>query len=80
MVQDTRSAPRQRTLKGGFIALNGGGYDCTIRNLSFTGAQLEVESPVGIPDFFALIVKPEYLKRNCQVIWRKGKSIGIRFV
>ena len=82
MVDDTRSAPRHRTLKGGSVSFDGGGCECTVRNLSFTGAHLEIENenPIKLPDFFTLIIRPEYLKRDCQVIWRKGKSIGIRFV
>jgi hypothetical protein len=54
--------------------------DCTIRNMSATGAVLEVGSPVGIPDEFTLLVKPEFVKRNCRVAWRSAKRIGVRFV
>ena len=53
--------------------------DCVIRNMSETGAGLEVESPVGIPDEFRLLIKPEFLKRNCRVVWRSAKRIGVEF-
>jgi hypothetical protein len=47
--------------------------------MSDTGAALEVESPVGIPDDFSLLIRPEILKRRCQVVWRKERRIGVRF-
>ena len=52
--------------------------DCNVRNLSETGAALEVLSPLYIPDRFTLVVRSDQLKRACQVIWRKGKRIGVR--
>jgi hypothetical protein len=36
-----RIAPRRRILKAGSIQFGGGSIDCTIRNLSETGAALE---------------------------------------
>ena len=48
--------------------------------MSESGAALEIESPVGIPDEFILIVKPEFVKRNCRVAWRSAKRIGVAFV
>ena len=73
-------APRQRTFKGGSIAFDrAASIDCLVRNLSATGACLEVETPVGIPDEFTLIIKPEYLRRSCRVAWRAVKRIGVRF-
>ena len=51
---DKRNALRRSTLKGGKIVFNAGRstIDCTVRNLSATGAKLQVNSVVGIPDTF----------------------------
>jgi hypothetical protein len=54
--------------------------DCIIRNMSKTGALLAVESPVGIPDDFTLLIKPERKKRSCRVVWRAADRIGVRFI
>jgi len=54
--------------------------DCIIRNMSDSGAALEVETPVGIPDDFTLLIKPEMIKRQCHVAWRSAKRIGVRFI
>ena len=49
MVDEHRIASRRRLLKAGKISFGGGGaFDCTVRNLSETGAALEVISPVGM--------------------------------
>jgi hypothetical protein len=46
-MEDRRARPRQRVFKAGTIELDGSGVDCTIRNVSATGAAL-VASPIGI--------------------------------
>ena len=80
-MEERRSTPRHRTLKGGSIIFGlAAGVDCVIRNLSDKGASLEVESPVGIPDDFSLLIRPETIKRNCRVKWRSANRIGVHFV
>ena len=78
-MNDHRTAPRKRVLKAGEIEFGGGAIDCTVRNLSETGAALSVESPVGIPAEFNLIVLSDNVNRRCRVVWRKENRIGIRF-
>lgn len=78
--EDQRAAPRQRVLKAATIALDQGGViSCIIRNLSATGARLEVESPIGIPDEFTL-VSSDHVKRRCRIIWRRAKQIGVALI
>ena len=77
MGDENRIANRQRVLKGARIHFGGGTIDCTVRNISDTGAALEVTSPVGIPTEFTLVAN-DY-QRHCRVVWRKEKRIGITF-
>ena len=80
-MDERRKELRHRTLKGGSIAFDrGGGCDCTIRNLSETGALLEVENLTGFPEGFTLFIRPENLKRSCAVAWRRGNRLGVLFV
>jgi hypothetical protein len=72
-------APRRRTLKAGTIEFGGGAIDCVVRNISETGAALEVVTPLFIPDRFTLFVPTEQLKRPCRIVWRKEKRIGVTF-
>ena len=76
-MNEHRIATRRRVLKSGKIEFGGGAIDCTVRNLSDTGAALDVTSPVGIPAEFNLVVNGT--PRLCRVVWRKEKRIGITF-
>ena len=74
-----RIAPRKRVLKTGSIEFGGGTIDCTVRNLSETGAALLVESPIGIPTTFKLVNLSDRTSRMCQVVWRTENRVGVRF-
>ncbi len=77
MNDEHRIAPRHRVLKGAHIEFGGGAIDCTVRNLSETGAALDVTSPLGIPTEFTLVTGTEHIP--CRVVWRKEKRIGVAF-
>jgi len=80
-MKERRHARRLRKLKGGSITFGHvASIDCIIRDLSKTGAALEVASPVGIPDDFKLLIRSEMQTRDCRVVWRSVNRIGIRFV
>ncbi len=76
---ETRKATRHRVLKAGTIEFGGGAIDCRIRNLSGTGAALEIANQIGIPEQFALVVPGEGLHRRCHIVWRKERRIGVEF-
>jgi len=79
LVEEHRTTPRRRLLKAGRISFGGGAIDCTVRNFSETGAALDVNSPVGIPDRFTLVIEADQRHLPCRVIWRKEKRIGVHF-
>ena len=78
-VDEHRTASRRRLLKAGKISFGGGAIDCTVRNLSETGAALEVSSPVGIPQQFTLVIEADHIHVPCRVVWRKDTRIGVHF-
>ena len=79
-MDEHRTDKRQRTFKGGAISLVGSAArECIIRNLSDTGACLELSETTGIPDSFQLIIRPEIITRSCEVAWRSVQRIGVRF-
>ena len=80
-MEERRATIRHRTLKGGKIAINDGFsvIDCTVRNLSETGALLRVVSVVGIPDQFVLIISDNQ-KHNRTVVRRTATDIGVTFL
>jgi hypothetical protein len=78
-MNEHRTTSRRRILKAGSIEFAGSEIACTVRNLSETGAALEVVTPLFIPDRFTLAVPSEPLKRPCHIVWRKEKRIGVAF-
>jgi hypothetical protein len=79
-MEERRTSSRRRVLKAGTIAFGqAAGFDCLVRNLSDKGACLEVESPVGIPDTFTLVIPHDALMRVAHVQWRRAKRIGVVF-
>ena len=79
VLEHNRAAERHRVLKSGSISFHGGTIDCVVRNISDTGAALEIASPVGIPDTFTLLISGDHVSRNCRVAWRSDKRIGVAF-
>ena len=76
---ERRGSIRHRTLKPGTIVLpNGGAISCTIRNLSETGAGVEVESSVGLPEVFDLLMGGDE-PRHCKVARRNVRRLGVSF-
>ena len=67
MLENNRAAPRHRVLKSGSIDFNGGVIDCVVRNISETGAALEVASPLGIPETFNLVISGDHSSRPCRL-------------
>jgi hypothetical protein len=74
-----RRSPRRRTLKGETILFGTTTtIDCVVRNLSETGASLEVETYVGIPANFTLLIKRTYHAQvPCDLAI--GKKVGRPF-
>ena len=81
--QKNRTASRHRVFFGGVISFKRSTttINCTVRDLSASGACLRVASPVGIPNTFDLrLNQDDDMARHCQVVWRSADRIGVRFV
>jgi hypothetical protein len=77
-----RAAQRRRVLKAGLVAYNDrhSTLSCTVRDISATGARVRVEGSVSAPDTFDLIIQIDGLEASCQVVWRNGSEVGVRFL
>lgn len=79
-MDDRRNKRRQKTLKSAKIVFNNDCViDCAVRNLSETGACIEVSSPLGIPNAFDLVIEHDALTRPCRVAWKTTKRLGVAF-
>jgi hypothetical protein len=77
-----RNSERRRVLKAGTIAYSGRHVTlkCAIRDMSENGARLLVEGSVAAPDTFELLTEIDGMEAPCQVVWRRGMEVGVRFL
>ena len=78
-MKNKRVAARKRVLKTGYIVFSDKvpKLECTIRNVSETGASLQVSTTIGIPNSFDVII--DGARRHCRSVWRTNTKIGIAF-
>jgi PilZ domain len=64
------------TFDGGFAA-----RQCVVEDLSATGAQVTLEDPNTLPAKLRLaLTRDVRTGKNCEVVWRRGRSVGVKFV
>jgi PilZ domain len=64
------------TLEGGFAA-----RACVVEDLSSSGAKVTVEDTNTLPAKLRLsFTRDTRNGRPCEVVWRRGKSFGVKFV
>ncbi len=78
---ERRRAPRQRTLLAARL-----GFDqdcitiaCGVRNLSESGALIELESPALLKPPFKLLTVRDGVIREADICWSWGKRFGLHF-
>lgn len=77
---EKRMAKRYRVLKRGTLAFGGGGgIDCTVRNISSSGARVDLACPTGLPASFVLVIEADQFMRRCHSVWSKDAQLGIAF-
>ena len=78
---DLRSVRRQRVLKDGKIVTQNlqSVIDCTIRDLSESGARLQCSHQSAVPSEFALLLPSQNTIRDARAVWRRAELIGIVF-
>jgi hypothetical protein len=78
---ERRLAPRRNTSIEARIAYGGGRSvcPCVVKNVSETGAKLEVASVAGIPNSFDLLV-PGHHPQPCRVVWRALREMGVQYI
>jgi hypothetical protein len=70
------SQPGWITLEGGFAA-----RQCVVQDLSTTGAKVTIDDPNSLPAKLRLAFSRDARTgRRCEVVWRRGKSVGVKFV
>jgi hypothetical protein len=75
-VRKSLRQPGWITLEGGFAA-----RPCVVHNMSSTGAKITLDDPNMLPAKLRLaFTRDARTGRPCEVVWRRGKSVGVKFV
>ncbi len=77
-----RIAPRHRVNKQAKINYGGDKYACIVRDISTTGAALELSDlarQVCKAKAFTLEIPEDRLKLQCRVVWQSGYRMGVTF-
>lgn len=79
---DKRRAPRQRVFKRGQVLILGTGstFDCTLRNISQTGAGLRFDAFFALPEEFDLMIVGSGQRRRVRVRWQSGVDVGVEYL
>ena len=76
---EKREAPRQRTYLGGRVVQDDGiSFACVIRNVSVTGAMIEVPQMMVLPDTWTLLDMKNAVAHRVCVSWRQETRLGVR--
>ena len=78
LLLERRIAPRRNTYIQATIVMGFNTTPCIVRNVSDSGAKLEVSRVNGIPDRFDLVV-PGHRPQPCRVVWRALKEVGVEY-
>jgi hypothetical protein len=76
---ERRAVGRHKVLKGATISFDGNGVACIVRNLSTSGATLELANSISLPSSFTLEIKADQFIRRCRRIWSRDKRVGVAF-
>jgi PilZ domain len=75
-VRKSLHQPGWITLEGGFAA-----RPCVVQDLSTSGAKVTIEDLNALPAKLRLAFSRDARTgRNCEVVWRRGKVVGVKFV
>jgi hypothetical protein len=81
-MEQRRASTRSRTLLEGQIIFDKrlSRVECTVRDISETGARIIFANPARVPPEFELRIPKRKLARQARVVWYDGQTYGVMFV
>ena len=75
-VRKSLKQPAWITLDGGFAVRH-----CLVQDISSTGAKITLEETAALPATVRLaFARDARTGRVCQVMWQRGRSVGVKFI
>jgi hypothetical protein len=74
---------RKSVHQSGWVTLDGGfaARQCVVQDLSSSGAKITVDDASVLTGRLRLaFTRDARTGRSCHVVWRRGKSLGVKFV
>jgi PilZ domain len=80
-MHQTRSVARLRSFLSGRIRFDGRlrSLECLVRDISLTGARLELSEAISLPERFELYLPRRDMTHNVLIEWRRGDQLGVTF-
>lgn len=79
MSEDRRGAFRRNAFTFGAVVIEGGEIGCLVWDVNETGALIEIEDAVDLPERLQVRLGPAEEPREAGVAWQQGKRAGITF-
>jgi hypothetical protein len=74
-----REVRRVRHLSAWITVQDGATNECQVMDISSQGAKVVAATAATLPERFQLAFSRGGETRSCEVIWRHGKVLGVRF-
>jgi hypothetical protein len=76
-----REVRRSRHVSAWIVLTGQANQECDVMDISKKGAKIAVQLHSNVPQRFELAFLQDGINRRaCEVIWRRGKMIGVQFV
>ena len=77
-----RQQLRRRRHQSAWITLDGGpaNHKCEVADVSDAGAKISLSGLVEPVGQFSIAFVPRGAPRRCEVAWRRGNMLGIKFI
>ena len=77
-----RQQVRRRRHQSAWTTLDDGtaNYKCQVADVSQSGAKITVDTAVEVGSLLDIAFVPRAAARRCEVVWRRGNRLGLRFI
>ena len=77
---DRRQKDRKSVVKGAVLSCTDGKtFPCVVRDISSTGAQIQISSELNLPNKLTLHIDLDGIEAKGEIVWRNGDQIGFKF-
>ena len=76
-----REPRRQMNGRPAWITIDETECECSVLDVSPGGAKIVTDVEIDIHDRFVLALVPNHPRsQQCEVVWRRGNTLGVKFV